>query len=546
MEAIDRYTPGYGLVAGHLNPRRRGADLPACLRLMLDGGFQGMTTGHATTGAAIWNCYITPSSGLPATPPVASRGFGLVCVWMMGLGQGLAWLCLDGGFRARRVGALTAQSTGGTVQLLYWPSIQADVTGTTGTIGGPVTTTTDGFILTSPTLYVSFNALSAYDSCHSVGGTHYSTIVPITDTAALSTIYGAWSTVPALHVELGIGKRTDVTDEDTSIEWGIGPATAAFAISSLGSNVPYSVYAGQPICQSFIIDQGGVPANGRKDAWWYTSPDSTAARCPTTDPYNPILVLPTEIWGQIDPAWSTCVGDVRGVYDPPKACSPENSMATPTIPAAGVVTTSASPALSVPAATVLATALPQTSTVLVSATGNAGQTETSSAGTNNSPSNNAGNSPATTNTAGGPAPGPSPSSIEPTLDPSTSELPRSSHDSQPSTNDPAPHPASAATGQPQASATPEVPTSVAQDPGNAGSRLISILAGDSTNVPDPPASRVSVVTSQDPGQVIASVLADGASDVRRPAGCWSGRHAVSRTRLVYAPVVHVHWLGRLK
>ncbi|KAK3619900.1 hypothetical protein LTR56_023741 [Elasticomyces elasticus] len=56
-----------------------------------------------------------------------------------------------------------------------------------------------------------------------------------------------------------------------------------------------------------------------------------------TQGYKPILVVPEEVLQEMEPAWSTCYGHSRGVYDPP--FEPAASAAGPSIPDAVTVAT---------------------------------------------------------------------------------------------------------------------------------------------------------------------------------------------------------------
>lgn len=71
--------------------------------------------------------------------------------------------------------------TGGSAELLYWPSTSngSNITITGTGVGTPATTTLDGYTLTSPTLYLSFNNIWASNWCNSVGSNYTNEIVPV-------------------------------------------------------------------------------------------------------------------------------------------------------------------------------------------------------------------------------------------------------------------------------------------------------------------------------------------------------------------------------
>ncbi|KAJ9619185.1 hypothetical protein H2203_008514 [Taxawa tesnikishii (nom. ined.)] len=196
--------------------------------------------------------------------------------------------------------------TGGTVQLIYWP---ATATGNLTHLRRDdvaVTATGYGTTFTSPTVYIRYDSLYASDSCSRVGSTYNATIVPLTDSAHLSSIYGMF---PAYQ-------------------------TAPFNFTDLNEPVPYSIYTLMPRCtqQTRYCYFGGCPAS--------------ISRCATGLPYEPILALPMEL-RQLDPAWASCAGDLRGVYDPPTALQPVAALTTPTVYAPAKTSVPASPASAV-------------------------------------------------------------------------------------------------------------------------------------------------------------------------------------------------------
>lgn len=215
--------------------------------------------------------------------------------------------------------------TGGTVQLIYWP---ATATGNLTHLRRDdvaVTATGYGTTFTSPTVYIRYDSLYASDSCSRVGSTYNATIVPLTDSAHLSSIYGMF---PAYQ-------------------------TAPFNFTDLNEPVPYSIYTLMPRCtqQTRYCYFGGCPAS--------------ISRCATGLPYEPILALPMEL-RQLDPAWASCAGDLRGVYDPPTALQPVAALTTPTVYAPAKTSVPASPASAVAetAASTLSSAVSQASSVV--------------------------------------------------------------------------------------------------------------------------------------------------------------------------------------
>ena len=94
------------------------------------------------------------------------------------------------------LGCQSCAIQGGTVQLIYWPPATSTYgpdgmyTALTGNATGPIIAETLGTTFTSPTVYVSFDSLWARDSCTPFGKTHAGSIVAITDTADLQSLWG--------------------------------------------------------------------------------------------------------------------------------------------------------------------------------------------------------------------------------------------------------------------------------------------------------------------------------------------------------------------
>jgi hypothetical protein len=110
------------------------------------------------------------------------------------------------------LGCQSCQINGGTVQLIYWPPASSTyIGGTYSAINGnrsdTQTVVTLGTTLTSPTVYVSFDSLWARDSCSRFGKTYFNEILAITQTAAMSSIYG-WDR----HNGLGRSASFNFTD----------------------------------------------------------------------------------------------------------------------------------------------------------------------------------------------------------------------------------------------------------------------------------------------------------------------------------------------
>lgn len=137
---------------------------------------------------------------------------------------------------------------------------------------------TFGTTLTSPTFYISYGNVYASNACGPVGSTLNRTIIAIPTNEALSSVYAG---------TIGCDAHFRPTQEWT--------ATASFNVTDLNSPVPSSIYTSQPWCATYQRNNDCNPF------------------CPTTAPYKPILVVPSNILQSLDPAWATCSGDIRGV-----------------------------------------------------------------------------------------------------------------------------------------------------------------------------------------------------------------------------------------
>jgi hypothetical protein len=180
-------------------------------------------------------------------------------------------------------------------------------------------------------VYISFDKLWAKDSCSHIGGTFTNTIVAITKTGDMSSLYGY------------VNRHT-------------AQMSASFNFTDLYQTpTPDEVYESQPRCwRSSMAAKGGryrpMPAN-------YTG-------CARTEPYEPIIKIPMEV-RDLDSAWADCNGGIEGVYDPPSeyilfgrsgstsadatptvALTPTDAIVVPTRSESRISTSSAAPASS--------------------------------------------------------------------------------------------------------------------------------------------------------------------------------------------------------
>lgn len=189
------------------------------------------------------------------------------------------------------------------VQLFYWPveTVSGNVCGNNGTTitatptgSGPNTKVIGGFTFTSPSVYLGFSNLMATAANNTCGTPVYDMTVPLEpfDVSSLS--------IAAMHSSL--------CASDTR------PGCQSFVASTFQVNyadfnypVPYSAYIGMPPCKN--------PAY----------PDACAT---VSLPYKPYLALPTWLTG-MNTAWQNCSVFATGVFDPPVALAPLQTMQGP-------------------------------------------------------------------------------------------------------------------------------------------------------------------------------------------------------------------------
>ncbi|KAF2233819.1 hypothetical protein EV356DRAFT_533358 [Viridothelium virens] len=226
--------------------------------------------------------------------------------------------------------------TGGTVQLIHWlqPAPTPAIKGTRkshGTVDGAVVASTLGTTFTSPTIYVSLADVHAGDSCSAIAKTHSNTILPLTNTNQLSSIWAQYQG----HL-----------------------STVSFNFTDLNTPIPASIYTRQPWCAAWTSTMATEDLNFgacNRSATFGRGESTCYPTCPQTQPFNPILVLPTGFLKPIDVAWASCNLDIRGVFDPPIVLTAQSAAA---LPVAAPITSFIDP--SPPAASVQSAPIMQT------------------------------------------------------------------------------------------------------------------------------------------------------------------------------------------
>ena len=151
------------------------------------------------------------------------------------------------------VGCMSCAITGGKVQLIYWPegtsmtpniSVTSQPSHPVSAIPKDITPSLDqsfvqsvvriatgfGTTFTSPTVYISYAKIYASDSCSGIGSTYYNTIVPVTHSADISSIWASY------------------VDDDI-----VGPSTAFFNYTDLNSPVSLVYHFIDPLSVTNII-----------------------------------------------------------------------------------------------------------------------------------------------------------------------------------------------------------------------------------------------------------------------------------------------------
>lgn len=139
-----------------------------------------------------------------------------------------------------------------------------------------------------------------------VGSTIYNTVVAITNSATLSSLYG-WGRYGGLQ------------------------QTASFNFTDLYvSPVPQSIYASQPRCASSTNSiQYSCLRFGTTGGPLCASALGGDFVCATSLPYEPVLAIPAEVKG-LQPGWASCLGGLAGVYEFVLSCTSQCDMTNET------------------------------------------------------------------------------------------------------------------------------------------------------------------------------------------------------------------------
>lgn len=204
----------------------------------------------------------------------------------------------------------------GTIEFYWWPGL-ANATATrsqyvtkpANNTSGPVTAMgTNGFIFTSPTVYMAFSSLYAKNFCGTVGQVWVNTTIGF-HPSEISTV-NPYTFTYTNYETFTYSDTTMTAINDAS---GTRPPPSPLQYTDLAQNC--STLSGY----AYFPDD---PQNDINGGWDH-------------DPCNPVLALPTGLI-TMQQAWadaSCTVLDGYGAYDPPIALTAALSVDQPTLPA---------------------------------------------------------------------------------------------------------------------------------------------------------------------------------------------------------------------
>ena len=219
----------------------------------------------------------------------------------------------------------TCIMTASSVQLLYWPTPYATPSPTTTITPGPSLATSvgpDGFTYTSPSVYVIYYSLQAFNEMgKSQGGSTYDSLTIAYDPTELSTLYGCSQTVLST-------KALDYQDFNMPPRWSVLSQHQRCDTCGQVYQFPGSPHPGDEIVSNYANMTYAYNAMVDGVASWRLHPE---------------FVLPPSLNDQ-DPHWKGCVGFTWGVFDPPRTMAAAPAMMAPSpnsAPSSTPVTTTA-------------------------------------------------------------------------------------------------------------------------------------------------------------------------------------------------------------
>lgn len=174
-----------------------------------------------------------------------------------------------------------------TVDLFYFPTPAVESAATSFE--------SNGYTFESPSVYIGFTSLYAYDFCGTVGDVYVSTTIAF-DPSEISTLgvpVPTTTTFTQVHNDWSAPDPNQLTTETDTWTDKVGLPTR---IDFRDLNQDCSTISGY----SFLASEPLTQLN-------------------TYDPCHPIVVLPSRVRA-LDPAWASCLDNaIRGFYDPPSA-----------------------------------------------------------------------------------------------------------------------------------------------------------------------------------------------------------------------------------
>ncbi|RFU73771.1 hypothetical protein TARUN_8471, partial [Trichoderma arundinaceum] len=204
-----------------------------------------------------------------------------------------------------------------TVEVFYW---------TDATESPAITSfSSNGFVYIvlyyseSPSIYIGFSSLSAFDYCGLVGQAFTNTTIGFNPTEISTLIFSPVVGTAPIGIISTDGSVRTTTDTPPTLWTPVG--SAALSTTDLERNC------------STISGYTYIPGNPSNAGFHITPPD----------PCHPTIVIPDRI-RTLDPAWGSCISDaIGGFYDPPSALTPVSQLVPTTANPPPVSTTPSIP-----------------------------------------------------------------------------------------------------------------------------------------------------------------------------------------------------------
>ncbi|KAI5369339.1 hypothetical protein Slin15195_G002150 [Septoria linicola] len=256
------------------------------------------------------------------TQSYSTRTISFTKEWYMAYGQG----------GAKPPCCSTCLMSAGTIEFFWWPDLASSTStalqeGYTAVNGESATITAvgkNGFVFTSPSVYMAFSSLYATNLCGTVGEAWENTTIGF-HPSEISTV------------------NTFITTSESYTTFTYSGSVETALANILGTRLPPSPINCADLAQNCSSISGYV--------YFPDDPQNNVNGALSRDPCHPVLAIPTALI-EMQKAWkdANCQAyDGYGAYDPPIALTPAAYAAQPTLPAQ-------------PGMTSLPDAIPQTAT----------------------------------------------------------------------------------------------------------------------------------------------------------------------------------------